>query len=119
MKHLTLVILWVLISFIYSIGMGMALGLGAMFIGNAFIMSVTGSLFSLAKLMFNWQIKGYYAGMILAFVNTLITLLLVFVFSDSNDDMVGLIQMLSLFYLLASYIIYFVVDSSTHWIFND
>ena len=119
MKHLMIVILWVLISFIYSIGLGMAFGLGAMFLGNAFIMSATGSLFSLCKLVFNWQIKWYYAGLLLAILNTTITLLLVFILSDGDDDIKSLAQMLSLFYLFASYIIYLTVEISIRWIFNN
>ncbi len=118
MRQLTINILWVSMSFIYAIFMGMALGLGAMFIGNAFVMSVTGSLFSLAKLRFNWQIKWYYAGLLLAVLNTAVTLLLVLFFRDGNDDMSDLTQMLSLFYLLASYIVYFFVNTSMRWLFK-
>ena len=119
MKYSTVIILWILISFIYSIGLGIAFGLGAMFLGNAFIMSVTGSLFSVFKLVFKWRIKWYYAGLLLAILNTTITLLLVLIFSDSGDDIKSLAQMLSLFYLFASYIIYLTVDTSTRWIFYD
>jgi len=114
-----IVTLWVLMSFIYSILVGMALGLGAMFLGNAFVMSITGSLFSLGKSIFNWQIKWYYAGLLLAVVNTIITMLLVLYFRDENDDITGLMQMLSIFYFLASYIIYASVNTAMRWIYSD